>query len=173
MVQALEAFFDEPAEEAVRELWRRLDSAGIPSLASRGKGRPHVTFAVAGGIPARSRAELASELRLLSLPTIWLYTLGTFPTTETQLVLTAVVDAELLAVHSAIHEVLANRAKNPSAYYMPGAWVPHCTLSREIDTASLASAMSTLHPIRPIKARVREIGITDTATGEVDSLLVR
>ncbi|MQA11368.1 MAG: 2'-5' RNA ligase family protein [Pseudonocardiaceae bacterium] len=175
MAQALEFSFDGEADSSVRWLWRRLERAGVPSLHTRThrQHRPHVTFAMAGGIPANTRKALAGELDLLALPTLWLYTLGTFPTTDNELVITAVVDAELLAVHSAIHDVLAKKTKNPSAYYMPGAWVPHCTLAQEIDNAQVASGFAALHPIKPIKASVAEIGITDTATGEIDVLLAR
>lgn len=175
MAQALEFFFDGEADAGVRTLWRKLEHAGVPSLHTRThrNHRPHVTFAIAGGIGTPTRKALAGELELLSLPALWLYTLGTFPTTENELVLTAVVDAELLAVHSAIHDVLAKRAKNPSAYYMPGAWVPHCTLAQEIETEQLAAGFAALHPIEPIKANVTEIGITDTRTGDVDVLLSR
>jgi 2'-5' RNA ligase len=175
MAQALEFFFDGEADTAVRSIWQRLERAGVPSLASRShrRHRPHVTFALGGAFTRPTRADLAAELRLLALPSIWLYTLGTFPTTENNLVLTAVVDAELLAVHSAVHDVLAKKVKNPSAYYLPGSWVPHCALAQEIDTPTLAAGIAALHPVEPIRAKVDEVGITDTVTGEVDVLFSR
>jgi 2'-5' RNA ligase len=172
MAQALEFFFDGEADTAVRSLWQRLDRAGVPSLAklSHRRHRPHVTFAIGSAFTRQTRADLTSELTLLSLPTLWLYTLGTFPTTENALVLTAVVDTELLAVHSAVHDVLAKKVKHPSAYYMPGSWVPHCTLAYEVDTPALAAGIAALHPVEPIRAKLAEVGITDTSTGEVDVL---
>ncbi|MBB5892272.1 2'-5' RNA ligase family protein [Kutzneria kofuensis] len=175
MAQALEFFFDGEADTAVRALWQRLERAGVPSLATRShrRHRPHVTFALGGAFTRQTRADLAAELSLLALPSIWLYTLGTFPTTDTHLVLTAVVDAELLAVHSAVHDVLAKKVRNPVAYYLPGSWVPHCTLAQEIDTATLAAGIAALHPAEPIRAEVDEVGITDTVTGEVDVLFSR
>jgi 2'-5' RNA ligase len=175
MAQALEFFFDGEADTSVRGLWQRLERAGVPSLASRGhrKHRPHVTFAIGSAFSQPTRTALTAELGLLSLPTVWLYTLGTFPTTENALVLTAVVDTELLAVHSAVHDVLAKKVKNPSAYYMPGSWVPHCALAQEVDTAQLATGLAALHPVEPVKAQLVEVGITDTVTGEVDVLFTR
>ncbi|MBO0840106.1 MAG: 2'-5' RNA ligase family protein [Sciscionella sp.] len=175
MAYALEMFFDTEADNAVRELWQRLENANIPSLASRThrKHRPHSTLAIAGGIPASTRTELTKQLRMLALPNLWLYTLGTFPTKENALFLAAVVDTELLAVHSAVHDTLAGKVKNPLAYYLPGAWVPHCGLAQNITNEQLSSGFSLLHPIDPISARIAEVGITNTGTGEVEKLIKR
>ena len=51
-----------------------------------------------------------TELRTLAMPSVLLHTLSAFPAPETVLHLGAVVDAELLAVHSAVHDVLAGAA---------------------------------------------------------------
>jgi 2'-5' RNA ligase len=173
VAQALEFYFDGEADTAVRGLWQRLDQAGVPSPATRAHGhhRPHVTFAVCGTIPAASRRELARDLDRLALPNLWLYTLGTFPTARNTLFLGAVADTELLAVHVAVHDALAGRVRDPSAAYLPGAWVPHCTLAEDLTPAQLAAGFAGLHPTSPIRARISEVGIADTRTGEVDSLL--
>jgi len=172
MAHALGMFVDDGADTGVRALWRRLDDAGVPSLAVRGhrRHRPHVSLAVAGAIPQRTRDALRAELALLALPGLWLYTLGTFPTEENALFLAAVVDTELLAVHSAAHDVLAGRTSQPWAYYLPGAWVPHCTLAQDLTAVQLAVGVRALHPVTPIRATVRAVGITDTRTGEVEML---
>lgn len=173
MAQALEFFFDDDADRAVRELWQRLEQAGIPSLATRthGRHRPHVSFAVAAAIPAATRDALRRDLRQLAIPSLWLATLGTFSTTDAVLMLAAVVDAELLAVHTAVHDVLAGRAKQPSAYYLPGSWVPHCTLTQGVAPDELVAAFATLHPVGPIRASVREVAVVDTHTGAAETLL--
>lgn len=173
MAHAVEMFFDEAADAAVRALWRRLDEAGVPSLAGFGhrRHRPHVSLAVAGAIPRRTRDALRAELAPLALPGLWLYTLGTFPTEQNGLFLGAVVDAELLALHSAAHDALAGRVSQPWAYYLPGAWVPHCTLAHDLSVDQLALAVRSLHPVSPVRAAVRSVGITDTRTGEIDQLL--
>jgi 2'-5' RNA ligase len=175
VAQALEFYFDGEAETAVWELWQRLDRAGVPSPADRthGNHRPHVTFAVCGTIPPVSRRELARDLGRLALPNLWLYTLGTFPTTQNALFLGAVADAELLAVHVAVHDALAGRVHDPWAFYLPGAWVPHCTLAEDLTPTQLAAGFAALHPVPPVRARISEVGIADTRTGQVESLLTR
>jgi 2'-5' RNA ligase len=159
-------FFDDEADRAVRALWRRLDQAGVPSLAKHDK--PHVTFAVAKTIPRKTRDALKDELRTLSIPNLWLSNLGTFPNTENILMLGAVVDAELLAVHSAIHDALAGRVTSPSAYWMPGSWVPHCTLTQGVEHHQMVEGFAALHPVDRIQARVQQVAIVDTQTAEVE-----
>jgi 2'-5' RNA ligase len=161
-MHALVAFFDDEADKKVRDLWRQI---GV-----RHEHAPHLTYAVAGTIGPKVRKELREDLERLWMPDLWLHTLGTFSTVDNVLMLGAVVDNELLAVHSAIHDVLASKVKNPSAYYLPGNWVPHCTLAADIDDDAVKAAFAKIFPVDPIRAKVREVSIVDTQTGEIDVL---
>jgi hypothetical protein len=163
MAQALRFYFDGDADASVRRLWRRLADAGVPSLA----GRPHVTFAQAGAVPAKTRAALRDDLRFLSIPQLWLSMLTA---TDDVLSLTAVVDTELLAVHSAVHDVLAKRVKDPVGRYLPSSWAPHCVLAQGLSPAELIAGFTALHPVGSIQVRITEIAVVDTHTGETDVL---
>lgn len=164
MAQTLEFFFDGEADAAVRGLWRGLSEAGVQSPA---RHRPHVTFAAAQTIPAGTRNALREDLGLLSIPALWLSTLAAF---DGALVLTAVVDTELLAVHSAVHDVLAKRVKQPVAYYLPGSWIPHCTLAEGLEPDQMTAGFAAVYPVGSIRARITEIAVVDTHTGEADVL---
>jgi hypothetical protein len=164
VAQALECYFDNAADKAVRALWQRLELAGVPGLG----GRPHLSFAVAGTIPPATRRGLAKDLALLAMPSVWLYTLGTFPTNQNALLLGAITDAELLAVHVAVHDVLAGRVRDPWAHYLPGVWVPHCALAEDVTPEQLVAGFAALHPIEPIQARIVEVAVRDTRTGAVE-----
>jgi 2'-5' RNA ligase len=170
VAQGLAFLFDDDADRAIRALWSRLDEVGVPSLAGRGYP-PHVTFAVAGTIPPPVRDALRADLARLSIPALWLSILATFSSVDTVLMLAAVVDAELLAVHSAIHDALAGRVKQPSAYYLPGSWVPHCTLAQGIEPTRVAAGFAALYPVEPIRAAIRQVTVIDTHTGAADPLL--
>lgn len=161
-MHALVAFFDDEADKKVRDLWRR--------IGSRHDYPPHLTYAIASTIGPKVRKELREDLDRLWMPDLWLHCLSTFSTVENVLMLAAVVDAELLAVHSAIHDVLAGHVKNPSAYYLPGSWVPHCTLLHGVDDEAMKAAFGAVFPVEPIRAKVREVSIVDTQTGEIDVL---
>lgn len=146
MAQTVRFRLDDDAVAALDALRRRLRDTGLRVPAAR----PAVTVAAAAAIPAAARAALADEVRPLALPTLWLATLGTVAGREAELVLAAVVDAELLAVHAAVHDALAGRVRGPVAAYLPGAWLPHCALAVERP----ADAFAALHPVVPVRARV-------------------
>ncbi|MFC5286822.1 2'-5' RNA ligase family protein [Actinokineospora guangxiensis] len=167
MAQGVAVFFDDAADSAVRKLWARLDAAGLPSERAF---PPHLSFALASDIPAKTRAALRAELRVLHVPSLQFAALSTFATTENVLMLSAVTDPELLAVHSAVHDVLAGRVRNPSAYYMPGSWVPHCTLVHEVSDDQLVRGFGAVFPVPQLRARVAAVAVIDTATGEIDRL---
>jgi hypothetical protein len=139
----------------------RLDDAAVAELTGlRGRAaaagcavpadRPALTAAAAVAVPPTARAALADELRVLALPTVWLATLGGTGDRSGELVLAAVVDTELLAVHSAVHDALAGRVRGPVAAYLPGAWLPHCVLA----SSDPDRAFAALHPVEPVRARI-------------------
>ncbi len=167
MAQGVVVLFDPAADAAVRGLWARLDAAGLPS---KRVFPPHLTFAMASEIPAKTRTALRAELRALHVPSLLFAALSSFATTENVLMLSAVTDPELLAVHSAVHDVLAGRVRNPSAYYMPGSWVPHCTLVREVTDEQLVRGFGAVFPVEQLRARVAAVAVADTATGDLDRL---
>jgi hypothetical protein len=166
VAEALDFFLDDGASAEVTELRARLARAGLPAAVAP----PAVRFAMAAAIPARVRGELTADLRRLVLPELWLAVLGTVLTEDQALVLQAVTDTELLAAHGGAHDALAGRVRQPVARYLPGSWLPHCPLTPRLDGAELPAAFAALGAVRPIRAKVVAIGLTDTRTGEVTPL---
>jgi hypothetical protein len=146
MAQHVRFRLDDAAVDQLDALRDRLGGRGIAVPGER----PAVTVAAATSVPAPAREALDAELRPLVLPSIWLATLGTVAGRPDELVLAAVVDAELLAVHAAVHDALAGRVRGPVAAYLPGTWLPHCVLAVERP----AEAFAALHPVAPVRARV-------------------
>ncbi|MBA3905787.1 MAG: 2'-5' RNA ligase family protein [Pseudonocardiales bacterium] len=151
MAQTVRFTLDPDACAALSGLRARITAAGIAVPSDE----PGVTVAAAAAVPAAARAALEAELRLLAIPSIWLATLGTVAGRADELVLAAVVDTELLAVHAAVHDALAGRVRGPVAAYLPGAWLPHVVLA----SASPAAAFAALHPVEPIRARVTGVAL--------------
>ncbi len=146
MPQTVRFRLDDAACAELTALRSRVSAHGIATPTEP----PSVIVAAAGTIPPPAHEALAAEVRLLALPSIWLETLGTVAGRPDELVLAAVVDAELLAVHSAVHDALAGRVRSPVAAYLPGTWLPHCVLATERP----AEAFGLLHPVPTVRARV-------------------
>ena len=153
MIRLVRFRLDDGAAAAVDDLRARAAAVGCAVPA----GRPAVVAAAAGVIPPAARAALANELRVLVLPSVWLATLGSTAARPDELVLAAVVDTELLAVHTAVHDALAGRVRGPVAAYLPGAWLPHCVLA----STKPRDAFAVLHPVEPVRARIVGVEVDD------------
>jgi hypothetical protein len=151
VAQTVRFRLDDAACAELTVLRARVAAHGIATSADP----PSVIAAAAGTIPPPTRDALAAEVRLLALPSIWLATLGTVAGRPDELVLAAVVDAELLAVHGAVHDALAGRVRSPLAAYLPGTWLPHCVLATERP----AEAFALLHPVPTVRARVVAVDV--------------
>jgi 2'-5' RNA ligase len=164
-------YFDEQSDAAVRSLWHRLADAGLPSLATRTHRlhRPHVTVMVTESLAGADLAPLHSVL-LACQPTVRLYVLGTFPGRNGALFLGVPVTAELLAFHAEVHAALAGQPVEHWPYYLPGNWVPHCTLAEGLSDDEAATAFRLLYGHEPITAAVTAVGIKDTADGSITLL---
>ncbi|MGD9529704.1 2'-5' RNA ligase family protein [Pseudonocardia sp.] len=145
------------------------DGAAVRAGGRSDAGWPAVVVAAATAVPPPARAALAAELRLLRLPSLWLATLGAPAGRPDHLVLAAVVDTEVLAVHAAVHDALAGRVRGPVAEHLPGSWLPHCVLAIG-DAATTAAAFARLHPVEAVRARVTGVEVHDTVTGATEPI---
>jgi hypothetical protein len=172
---AIEMFFEEHADAAVRQLWHRLTEAGLASLATRShaRHRPHVSLTVTSGIDVAhldAVADVVADSVDQPLPRLSLSSLGTFAGDGGVLFLGAVVTAPVLALHTRVCDVMREQGLGQWSHYLPGAWIPHCTLAMGLPPAEIASAIRLLADFRPIDAQVVEVGVTDTTTGAVTFL---
>jgi len=171
MAQAVEMFFDERADAAVRALWAELADAGLPSLATltHRRHRPHVSLFVAESL---DRADLTGLRTVLAdrHPALRLSALATFPGREGVLFLGVTVTAELLALQAQAHQSVAGQQAGCWPLYRPGCWMPHCTLAFGLDREQIAAAYRVLHGYQPVQAVASTVGMTDNVTGAVTPL---
>ncbi len=139
---AAELFFDPAGDARLRELWARIQAAGVPSRLLTWGHVPHVSLAVCDELDAAQFAEelarFAAEERPLGLS---LVSVSTFATAEGVLFLGAVKSRALLELHERFWRRFAAHARRPWDYYRPEQWVPHCTLTTGLDSAQLAAAL--------------------------------
>jgi hypothetical protein len=162
---ALELLFDRHAEAAVRAMWATLEARGLRSMATWGHGRnrPHVSLLVAERLTraqARTAAEPLTEATDLVLR---LGSVAVFPGRAGVVYLAVTPTRRLLRMHAR----LAGAGVESGRHYLPDAWVPHCTLAQGLTHDQVTTAVHVVKRLRPIEAGVVEVGIQDTATGDI------
>ncbi len=164
MGYAIELFYDDEAEQAVRKVWDGIGTAlGKRSLSELG-ARPHVSLAVYGddldttGFPE----QLLEFARSIDPFDFTLSSLGTFPGQERVVFLAPVVTRRLLTVHARFHEVFSKHDNVGMGYYLPGNWVPHCTVAIDLSSAEVTAALAYCREaFQPISGRFQEIGLVE------------
>ncbi len=139
----VELLLDEESDAVVREQWRRLDEAGLPSQARHrsSSNRPHVTLTMTRDWPAADQlAPALTPLRDLPLDVV-LGAPTVFGRGPFVLVRAVVATEPLLALHRAIADRLGSVAPDLLA---PGRWLPHVTLGRRMTSSDVAEALDLL-----------------------------
>ena len=160
---AVEMFFDESADKRVREVWDELAQANLTSSQIDGGYRPHVTLGVFEGYTS---PKFEDGLRFFTeergeFPIKFDY-LGVFPRTEGVVYFGAVVTGQLLSIHGEFTRHFAPLMMGIRPYYLPGSWVPHCTLAYGLSLAAIPAVVEVCsRSILPIIAQVKEIGLVE------------
>src|SRR5687768_10007811 len=130
---ALELQFDAATDAAIRGVWRALEAAGMPTPA-RAPGRPHLSLARCDvQAPVRFATALARFAAGVAPFDVEFGSVGVF-VPEGWVFLAPLPAPELLGLHVRMHQWLAEPAGGVGAVhddpYVPGRWVPHCTLTQ-------------------------------------------
>ena len=127
----MELLGDDALDRAVRAAWRRLDQAGLPSLAQHRHptNRPHLTLATADEFPPGAAAAIREALSALPIP-VRLDGLRYFSGRAGVLAWTADGGEALRGLQAQIWSALDGADRNPQ--HEPAAWAPHISLARRL-----------------------------------------
>jgi len=161
---AVELRFDEDLAERVRGLWRALEAIGASSFGAGGAPVPHLSLAVydhEDEVDEAAARDLVAKLAARVAPVnIAVASLGVFPTEESVLFLAPVVTPALLDLHARYHAVAKSLGATCRPYYLPGCWVPHCTLSMQGPMAGVQDALGHLAASwSPLRGTIRTVAL--------------
>jgi hypothetical protein len=165
---------DEPAEKAVRGVWRRLEESGVPSLLSHTHGRhvPHLSLA---SLRSYALDPVRSALEALPTPAsgpngdaLHFDGLGMFRRSRCWLL--PAVTRDLLDRQAAVVAALQATGADLHQHYLPGTWLPHLTLAPRVHLADLPLVARVAFEILPLAAGVSRTALVNTSNGEVDYL---
>lgn len=143
MGYAVEVYFDAASTEEVETRWKAIGSSVISLGAS-----PHISLSLHQDVDLslmeRIIQEFAGQQIAIALN---MQAIASFLTDECVLFLAPTVTPELLRMHAEFHRRLAENGIQSNEYYLPGDWVPHCTLDFEISREDLSRGFAICHPM--------------------------
>ncbi|MFJ3224416.1 2'-5' RNA ligase family protein [Streptomyces sp. NPDC086783] len=173
-MRTVELLLDEAADLAVREAWRRLADAGLPSQARHRSptNSPHLTLATCPELTAPIRWELAEVAAELPLSVRFT---GVVRFERPTSVLAWALDCNplLAALHRRVWEAVASDSPSETLnpFHTPGRWSPHVTLGRTRRAGAFAGRrVPELLPAPPLSAQLTTLRSYDTETGVVEVL---
>jgi 2'-5' RNA ligase len=158
---AVVALFDEQSEQAIKTFWHRLAWKGLLTQAQvRQTIRPYLTFATYDKLPLNRIPIYIQTFCQMTKPlSITFQALGSFPP-ESKLFLTPTVTKELLHMHTTYHAICDSFQNTAHSLYLPGQWIPHCTLATYLTIEELTAAFASCsQSFTPIETTIQSIGI--------------
>ncbi len=165
MPYAVQLYFDPITDAMVRDLWRRFAQMGITRHLEESANRPHVTLAIYDDLDVvAAERKLVQFVRPLAQFTLTFSHLGSFVYPSPVAFLAPIVTVDLLRLHGMTHATFTEIGTHAHEHYLPGQWVPHCTLALHMAAEALPSVMEVgLEIGLPVTGAVTEIGIAQVS----------
>ncbi|MGW2459417.1 2'-5' RNA ligase family protein [Streptomyces sp. NPDC001761] len=176
-MRTVELLLDEAADEAVRQAWRRLAEAGLPSQARHRSptNSPHLTLATCPELTPAIRWELAEAAATLPLP-VRCTGVVRFERPTSVLAWALDLDCALAGLHRRVWDAVASDSppETLNPLHAPGRWSPHITLGRTRRAGAFADRrVPELLPAPPLSLRLTTLRSYDTRTGALEVLVPR
>jgi 2'-5' RNA ligase len=158
--------FDARSDLLIRELWSRLEDAGVSTLATHTHGRhhPHLSYAV-----LRTWEVERVQQALAALPAAEPFTMsfhGTLAFPRGRVALAPAVIAGVAVRQWRIVTALEATGAELHRNYVAGQWVPHVSVATRAQGAQLAVVAKAIADVLPLPVRVDRAALIDSATGQ-------
>ena len=153
-MHSVEIVLDEDTDRQVRDQWRALASAGLPSQARHtgASNRPHVTVALADAVSAEVERRLVHVAAGLPVA-VTLGGLLIFGGRRFVVSRLVVPSAGLLELQARVVQAL-DEPLDPHHTFGPGRWTPHVTLGRRLTAEQVGSALTVLGEVPALAGRL-------------------
>ncbi|MFP3378953.1 2'-5' RNA ligase family protein [Bacillus sp. SIMBA_069] len=107
---------------------------------------PHITLADYNEVDVNLYTKKLEEFVAVqeNMAAINFPSVGTFPTNGTIFLAPTIID-ELLKLHHSYHDNFKTFHDNLNSYYVPGKWVPHCTIANKLHANQFLIAMEYIY----------------------------
>jgi hypothetical protein len=155
---------DPETSAAVRDIWRKLTAAGLPSLETHTHRRhqPHVSLVVAENLDVHAASNAVGPAPATPIP-CRVEVAGLFP--GGVLLLPLVPNIELLVEQQRVSTALNGLAAGRWAHTAPGLWMPHMTCAYNLAPDQAATALAIALEHLPLNGYLTTGGVEDGTTG--------
>lgn len=166
MALAVCLLFDARSDLLMRELWSRLEDAGVSTLATHTHCRhyPHLSYAV-----LRSWDLAQTQGALAALPAAEPFTVsfhGTLVFPRGRVAFAPAISADVALRQWRIVTALEATGAELHRNYEAGHWVPHVSVATQAQGAKLATVVHAISDVLPLTVRVDRAALVDSATGQ-------
>ncbi len=143
MPYAVVLHFGDELETQVLALWQKLaDTKLTSSLLNFGISRPHISLASFEQADVNILLKHVEDLAksTFSFP-LSFDSVGSFPTDERVIYLTPTRPKALANIHANFHKNIQHAGLSCNEYYLPGQWLPHCTVAYKVEDSKFEKAI--------------------------------
>jgi 2'-5' RNA ligase len=163
MDYAVVLYFDIHSEKVFDEYIKQISQKGVNTYMLDMGIRPHITLAIFKDI---KKCDIHSAFLNFAKENvkfkIRLGSIGIFPTDPGVVYLAPVYKDELALIHNAFYNSFNDVSDEFVQLYLPGSWVPHCTVANRLSKDEILNAVSYLmNSFTPLNAEVVEIGLIE------------
>jgi 2'-5' RNA ligase len=162
--------FDARSDRRMRELWSRLEDAGISTLATHTHRRhhPHLSYAV---LRSWDLARVQEALRAVPDAGPCSMTVhGTLAFPRGRAALAPAVTPAIGLRQVGTVTALAATGAELHRHYQAGQWVPHVSVATRAQGAQLATVVRMVSDVLPLTLRIDKAALVDSTTGQTWSL---
>ncbi|HEY3558270.1 MAG TPA: 2'-5' RNA ligase family protein [Kribbella sp.] len=162
--------FDRRSDRLLRNLWARLEDLGVPTLLSHTHGRhvPHLSLAVLREWQFDEVTKAVEDLPDGGPVALYVDALGTFRRGRAWLV--PAVTADVLLRQEKLVSAVTGAGADLHKHYVPGLWVPHCTLAPRVPLAALPTLTAAVYDVLPLQLEVQRAALINSSTGQLTPL---
>jgi len=159
---AVVLYFDKETERKIFSIWQKLAQEKLTSFLLDIGIRPHITLAIFEQVEIKSLSDTTQAFaRNIKSFEINLCSIGSFPISEKPIYYLPVPTKQLLDIHSQYYNFISPIGCSGENYYLPGNWVPHCTVAENLGNENLfkQTLWNCCNAGIPIEGRITHIGI--------------
>lgn len=167
MALAVCQLFDARSDRLMRELWARLEEAGVGTMASHTHGRhhPHLSFAVLrtwelrpvrdtlDGLPEGEPFRCASHGTLI------------FP--RGRVALAPSFSATVTMRQDRVARALLEAGADLHKHYWPDLWLPHVSVATRASAAQLPVIVNAIADVLPLELHAVRTALVDSSSGRI------